>query len=101
MDIIDILDSKVKDTNKEKNELKERIKSLEYEILTYKKNMQNSTGLLEQFMQKYRFVFKTMIFMQKHCFICTKQYLHAKILCVSNVNLIEDPLEIQPKLVRE
>ena len=39
MDIIDILDSKVKDTNKEKNELKERIKSLEYEILTYKKNI--------------------------------------------------------------
>ena len=39
MDIIDILDSKVKDTNKEKNELKERIKSLEYEIVTYKKNI--------------------------------------------------------------
>ena len=38
MDIIDILDSKVKDTNKENNELKERIKSLEYEIVTYKKN---------------------------------------------------------------
>ena len=39
MDIIDILDSKVKDTNIEKNELKERIKSLEYEIVTYKKNI--------------------------------------------------------------
>ena len=39
MDIIDILDSKVKDTNKENNELKERIKSLEYEIVTYKKNI--------------------------------------------------------------
>ena len=39
MDIIDILDSKVKDKNKENNELKERIKSLEYEIVTYKKNI--------------------------------------------------------------
>ena len=39
MDIIDILDSKVKDTNKEKNELKERIKSLEYEITIYKENV--------------------------------------------------------------
>mgnify|MGYP001188094910 FL=1 len=39
MDIIDILDSKVKDTNKEKNELKERIKSLEYEIKMYKENV--------------------------------------------------------------
>ena len=39
MDIIDILDSKVKDTNKEKNELKERIKSLEYEIRMYKENV--------------------------------------------------------------
>ncbi|NSW73590.1 hypothetical protein CL660_002135 [bacterium] len=39
MDIIDILDSKVKDTNKEKNELKERIKSLEYEITMYKENV--------------------------------------------------------------
>ena len=39
MDIIDILDSKVKDTNKEKNELKERIKSLEHEITMYKENV--------------------------------------------------------------
>ena len=39
MDIIDILDSKVKDTNIEKNELKERIKSLEHEIIKYKENI--------------------------------------------------------------
>ena len=40
MDIIDILDSKVKDTNIEKNELKERIKSLEHEIIQHKENIQ-------------------------------------------------------------
>ena len=39
MDIIDILDSKVKDTNIEKNKLKERIKSLEHEIIKYKENI--------------------------------------------------------------
>ena len=39
MDIIDILDSKVKDTNIEKSKLKERIKSLEHEIIKYKENI--------------------------------------------------------------
>lgn len=39
MDIIDILDSKVKDTNIEKNKLKERIESLEHEIIKYKENI--------------------------------------------------------------
>ena len=39
MDIIDILDSKVKDKIKEKNELEEIIKGLKIEINEYKNNM--------------------------------------------------------------
>jgi len=39
MDIIDILDNKVKDKIKEKNELEEIIKGLKIEINEYKNNM--------------------------------------------------------------